>query len=282
MSAMLKTELGKRALTAVLGVAVLLGLLFYGGYWGMGLITFVISMGMLLEFATLTFRLPDRALKRGFITFMGFAVHLWLIVLDGDRSVAIFLSFLCLFAFFLFTARPHSDQPSLLTHTRECVTSFFGFFYAVFLPGLFMDLRGFENGALWVCLFLMVIWAGDTGAYFTGKRFGKTKLYPLISPKKTWEGLIGGLLWSALIAIAFSYTALGQFGSVGLVLLALGVSAVSVIGDLCESLVKRGFDVKDSGSILPGHGGFLDRFDSVVFGLPIMYAGVKWIFLGRP
>lgn len=273
-----KSELYKRVVTAVIGVGLLLTLLFAGGYWGMALITFAISMGMLLEFSSLAFRLEDRSTKRGFMTMLGISVHFALMVFGADFGETAAIVFLVNFTFFLLTAYRHRNQERLNLHTKECIYAFFGFFYSVFLPSLLVQVRQFEDGVWWVAFFLLVIWAGDTGAYFAGRRFGRRKLYPLISPKKTIEGLVGGLTASVLAAAILGFSALSRYDLGTMVTLALFVSAVSVVGDLCESLIKRGFDVKDSGSILPGHGGFLDRFDSVVFGLPIMYAGLKWIF----
>lgn len=133
----------------------------------------------------------------------------------------------------------------------------------------------FEQGG-WILLYLLtLVWIADIGAYFSGRRFGKNKLAPGISPGKTWEGVIGGLvanvIWMLLI---FSLTDLLQMSLFWFVGIGLATSAVSVVGDLFESILKREAGVKDSGKILPGHGGVLDRFDSVIAAAPVFVSGV--------
>ena len=128
-------------------------------------------------------------------------------------------------------------------------------------------IRDQPGGATWVLWLLFLVWSADIGAYFTGRRFGRRKLAPLVSPGKTWEGLLGGVAMSLVIAL----TMLAPMGALSawwppvIVLLV----AVSVFGDLFESVLKRKRGVKDSGSLLPGHGGMLDRIDSVVAALPV-------------
>ena len=125
----------------------------------------------------------------------------------------------------------------------------------------------------WVLLFaLLVIMAADVGAYFAGHRFGRIKLAPSVSPGKTWEGVIGGLLFSLIIAIVGARL-LGWPVAV-VAPLAVGAAAFSVVGDLMESLMKRHSGLKDSGHLFPGHGGILDRFDSLTAGIPILTLGL--------
>lgn len=124
--------------------------------------------------------------------------------------------------------------------------------------------------------FLILLWANDTGAYLVGSQFGKTKLFERHSPKKTWEGLMGGIVITALAAyiISLFYTELGlqQWIWVGVL-----ISCFGTTGDLIESMFKRSIDVKDSGGILPGHGGLLDRFDGLLMAAPIVYAYLYFI-----
>ncbi len=125
----------------------------------------------------------------------------------------------------------------------------------------------------WVLLFaLLVIMAADVGAYFAGHRFGRIKLAPSVSPGKTWEGVIGGLLFSLIIAIVGARL-LGWPVAV-VAPLAVGAAAFSVVGDLMESLMKRHSGLKDSGHLFPGHGGILDRFDSLTAGIPLLMLGL--------
>ena len=130
------------------------------------------------------------------------------------------------------------------------------------------------NNSSLVLLLFGLIWASDIGAYFTGKAFGKTKLSPNVSPKKTVEGLFGGIVFSLIIGVLYvvilkdtpSINDYLMFGFLSIV-----VSLTSVLGDLFESLLKRLSNVKDSGKILPGHGGMLDRIDSLTSSAPVFF-----------
>lgn len=118
--------------------------------------------------------------------------------------------------------------------------------------------------------FFLLIWANDTGAYLSGVSFGKHKLFERISPKKTWEGFFGGLLLAAIVAWLLSGR-LGVVDNLHWIIIAVIVSVTGTYGDLIESMLKRSTGVKDSGTILPGHGGFLDRFDSAIIAFPMVY-----------
>jgi len=124
----------------------------------------------------------------------------------------------------------------------------------------------------WLMYALILNWTGDAGAYYVGVRFGRHKMAPRVSPKKSWEGAAASVAVSILIAVPY----LTHFVSGIPVLAAIGLTAVAnatgQVGDLAESAMKRGAGVKDSGAMLPGHGGFLDRVDSTLFALPVIYA----------
>ena len=144
--------------------------------------------------------------------------------------------------------------------------------YVGMLGGSLIRLRGdFPVGPKLIFFLLIVVWTGDAGAYYTGKAFGRHKLSPRISPKKTVEGLVGGIATSIIAAIVIHFTFFPEFPLVHAVIAGVILSACGVIGDLAESLWKRSADVKDSGTLSPGHGGFLDRFDSIYFTAPILY-----------
>lgn len=126
-------------------------------------------------------------------------------------------------------------------------------------------------GAEFVLVLMLLIWGADTGAYFTGRAWGRNKLSPAVSPGKSWEGVFGGLLVSAAVALVASNWLELSMSLILFVGIALVVSAVSVMGDLIESLFKRITGIKDSGNILPGHGGVLDRIDSLTTAAPVFY-----------
>jgi phosphatidate cytidylyltransferase len=127
---------------------------------------------------------------------------------------------------------------------------------------------------------LIVNWAGDAGAYYVGKRFGRHKMAPRVSPNKSWEGAAASVVASALVAVPYLwYFVHPPCGLVIPLLIVLTVAAnvAGQLGDLAESAMKRGAGVKDSGALLPGHGGFLDRVDSTLFAMPVIFAFVVWI-----
>ena len=160
----------------------------------------------------------------------------------------------------------------LSKHFSELMAACFGLVYACWLPMLMVSIRQSNQGKYWLILTMLIVWSSDTFAYFAGKFFGKTLLYETVSPKKTWEGALGGSLGALIIALIFSHFFIVSVSMLEIGVISLTISVASILGDLCESLMKRAVNVKDSGSILPGHGGFLDRFDGVVFALPVMYA----------
>ena len=125
-----------------------------------------------------------------------------------------------------------------------------------------------------VLLFYMLVWVNNSFAFFIGKKIGKRPLFKSISPKKTWEGFLGGLLFTIIAASIFYYSK--AFFSLNFyILLAVLIATLSTLGDLVQSKFKRYADVKDSGSLIPGHGGFFDRMDSVIFSAPWVYFLIK-------
>jgi phosphatidate cytidylyltransferase len=133
-------------------------------------------------------------------------------------------------------------------------------------------------GFAWIVFALATTWLGDTFAYFVGRSLGRTPLAPHISPKKTWEGSIGGLIGAALTGIGCVYLfGLPISPLIGAVLGGIA-GIIGPLGDLAESQIKRQIGVKDVGSLLPGHGGILDRIDSILFMVPIIYYGVVWLY----
>lgn len=128
-----------------------------------------------------------------------------------------------------------------------------------------------EHGISFILFILFIIWATDSGAYFVGRSLGKHKLMPSISPNKTIEGAIGGTLIALVVGIVFHMVQPFEYSLGVIALISIGISIVGQLGDLVASAMKRHFSVKDFGNILPGHGGILDRFDSLIFVLPFLY-----------
>lgn len=132
-------------------------------------------------------------------------------------------------------------------------------------------LRALPRGERWLLVALLVTWAGDTGAYYTGRRWGRRPLAPSLSPKKTLEGAVGGLIASLAGAVLAWVWFAGYLGGLEVVGLGLGLGVLGQVGDLAESLLKRSLGAKDSGRLIPGHGGILDVIDGLLFALPGLY-----------
>ena len=161
-----------------------------------------------------------------------------------------------------------------------------GALYIGWMLSYWLNLRGLEDGRNWVYLAMLTTFANDTSAYFIGRARGRHKLAPAISPAKTWEGAIGGLICAMLAAIVIAMVLrlislkLGPtfvFEYWQIILLGFLVSLFAQLGDLVESLLKRNMGVKESGNLLPGHGGILDRFDSLIFVGAVVYYYVVWV-----
>lgn len=158
----------------------------------------------------------------------------------------------------------------------DLALALFGILYVPLLLSHAGLLRHFEHGREWVALVLLVVMAGDSLAYFCGMSFGRHRLYPAISPKKSVEGAVGGLAGGLLGALAARAWLLPVLGPVDVLAIGVGVGAASQLGDLVESMLKRSCGVKDSGALFPGHGGLLDRLDSLLFAFPLTYYYVLW------
>lgn len=159
----------------------------------------------------------------------------------------------------------------LATVSQQLALLFLGFLYLPLLLGHLALLRALPSGREWVFLVLLLVMASDTAAYFTGVSFGRRKLYPAISPNKSVEGALGGLAGSlagVFLARAWFFPALDVADCL---FLGLGLGILAQLGDLFESMLKRSFGVKDSGKLIPGHGGILDRLDSLLFAFAPAY-----------
>ena len=132
-------------------------------------------------------------------------------------------------------------------------------------------LRALPEGASWILIATAITASSDSGAYFAGKKFGKRKLCPNISPNKTIEGAVGGLICALIASVVFALMVLPSFNLVSLLIVTVFLSGVGITGDLTESIIKRGTGTKDSGRCLAGHGGILDRVDSLLFVAPVLY-----------
>ncbi len=191
----------------------------------------------------------------------------------GTHELIYFLGFAAFTAysfviiFILFLLKMFSATPT--EKVMEEVS--YNFFAVMFVPFMFTFLALLKNiGYEWVLFLCFIVWASDSFAYFTGVTCGKHKLIPKVSPGKSIEGLIGGTIGALIIGALFNYYLLNENWII-MAIIIVDVIVAGVIGDLIESMIKRSANVKDSGTLLPGHGGILDRFDSLMIAGPVLY-----------
>ncbi len=272
-------SVGQRWLTALIVIPIVLIFAGIGGWAAFIAVAFVVTTTML--------ELHNMLSHAGYrpITWMSFALSFLfliaamfplqrLVILEVGLSCALLISFPC---FFL--------RKDLNGVVADWALTLAVPLYLGWSMSFFLLLRGYElpvvhfPGAAWLilprsCWWLLVtllgVWGFDSAAFFTGRYLGRHKLAPHISPGKTWEGVAGGLVLSVLAALLFSVVPLGVPWYLA-VLLGVLVGVAAVVGDLGESLIKRQTHVKDSGQIMPGHGGLLDRIDSLLFAVVVVY-----------
>jgi len=201
---------------------------------------------------------------------------LFLPLANNDKLItpAIGLLFTGFSLLFLFRIR------SIDTAAREVAFALLAFLYIPFMLMHLVQLRQTSFGIQWIIVIMLIVMTNDSAAYYSGSAFGKHRLYPLVSPKKSIEGAIGGLIGSIGGTMLAKFTFFPQLAFTDAILMALVVGMIGQAGDLFESLLKRSFGVKDSGSIIPGHGGVLDRLDSILFAAPVTYYYVLFFFRG--
>jgi phosphatidate cytidylyltransferase len=255
----------QRIITGGLGAAGFLFLLWLGGGWYAGLVALLATVGY-AEFCRM-----GGVAWRSWQALPGFLV-VWSLLLAGLVPKKTFISFpgqdvvlTGLVVFFLLMVISRNQMDIYRT-----AYLFIGALYIGFGFSYMIQMRWMPDGFLWSLFVLGVIWAGDTGAYFVGRQFGRRKLWPAISPNKTVEGSVGGLSLAMLagLLIASAIPSLDWQTALGLTLL---IALAGQLGDLVESAIKRTTGVKDSGGLLPGHGGVLDRFDSLLFAFLVIH-----------
>ncbi|HEY7128878.1 MAG TPA: phosphatidate cytidylyltransferase [Nitrospira sp.] len=170
-------------------------------------------------------------------------------------------------------------ETPILDSLRQGAIVLTGMLYVGLTLSYLVLIRLMPEGEFLLIFLLLVTWAADTGAYYVGTLYGRRLLAPSISPKKTFEGLVGGFIGATIIAFIARWTFMPAFSSLETVVLALFLTVAGLWGDLVESAIKRSVGVKDSGGLLPGHGGMLDRLDSLLFSAPAFYYYVT--FMGR-
>ena len=266
-----------RVSTAIIFVLVMLGGL-YGGRYTFVLLFALITAFCLWEFLGIVLSKQSKSdrlrLTLGIIIgltpfLLISALQLELVKQTEDYiAYSTFLFFPLLFTAFIYELYTKSEKPF-----ANVAFMILGLVY-IGVPFALLDLIAFDGHYFYantVFGLLLLTWCNDTAAYFVGSQLGKTPLFPRISPKKTWEGTLGGISITFILAYVLSLV-FTELRLIDWMVLAAIVSIFGSLGDLVESMLKRSVQVKDSGSLLPGHGGFLDRFDGFIFLLPFAAA----------
>ncbi len=215
----------------------------------------------------------ERRLERSLSVAAGVLCCVGLVYAASPPFVLLSIALPCLFLSLLYLFRLQDMQ----SVTRDLAFSLLGLFYIPLLLSHLALLRALPSGRSWVFLVLCVVMVSDTMAYIVGMNWGRHRLYQAVSPKKSIEGSLGGLVGGVLGAMICKLSFFTELDSVDVLFIGLGVGAFSQLGDLVESLFKRSFGVKDSGTLFPGHGGMLDRLDSLLFAFPVTYYYAVWM-----
>ena len=261
----------RRWLTAVVAVPFLIYIIGFGPRWLFHILLFLAAITGQFEFYRIT--CPDLSKV---IQGAGALLTLWLFLSLSLGQVFI-LPAIVIFWVMVPMALVMISYGTAGTRSMQFLTSaVMAPLYASLPLALLILVDRFPQGNRWIFFLLAVIFLGDTGAFYFGRLFGKHKLYPSVSPGKTWEGAVGGLFTSLITALVFFlFIPLYHWG-LPVVCLTASLSIAGQVGDLAESVIKRTHGVKDSGGILPGHGGILDRIDGLLFSIPILYIYLSW------
>ncbi len=281
-------------------IPIVLVLILRAPVWSLAIVAGAVALLTIHEFLKLTesygvqpMPLPTYILTAAFFVILGISTRTPLV---STGQFLVVLAFAAAIAPFLFLTRAMRGQ-DLRAGYPAAAASVFAFMYIALPMGMLVQLRQQWAGAFYLLYLLLVVWAGDIFAYFVGKSIGRHLMAPRISPKKTWEGAVASVVASVAVGCALFYYALPlssfllraglierRDGLLALerpamgpiILLTIVLNIAAQLGDLVESLIKRGAGVKDSGAILPGHGGMLDRIDAMLFAAPVLWYYVAW------
>ena len=253
-----------RVLSALVGIPLMLSAVYLGGPWYAVLLLIIVNLGIFEYGSMLKGKGYNISLIAGF-----FGVTLYIVTIYMNQLEYLYPLTIFFFLLYFINSLFHMDKQSI----KEGAVALWGIIYLGGLGGYMLLLRMLPDGALYTFIMLAGVWIHDTAAYFVGVKWGIRKFAPLISPNISVEGSIAGILTT--IVIIFSavilFPDLMPINPGEAIFLALGIAVFAQLGDLLESALKRQLAVKDSGSIIPGHGGILDRFDSLLLTAPFVY-----------
>ncbi len=271
---MAASNLTLRLASAAVAVPLLLLLLFAGPWWGWLAFMLVVSVVGAVELFGMTH--PGDKVAIG-----GGVVLTWAVVLSvffgAQNDMRILLTAVVVFPFAAIALNLWRLQDIPLAALRMMASVFGPLWIGGGLGAIaLVRVKGGEYGPAYVVLTLALAWISDTGGYFAGRAFGKHKLYERVSPKKTVEGAVGGVVATVAFVVGMRFVVLQAVSIRDAVILGALGSALGMLGDLGESLIKRSVGVKDSGGIVPGHGGILDRIDAVLITAPLVLIYLLW------
>lgn len=216
------------------------------------------------------------ASKLGLLGYLATTVYFVMIRFTGFRYTTVFIVgyLLLVMAIYVFSFPKHK--------TEEILMTFFGVIYVPILMSHIYMVRATESGIYTVWLIFICAWGCDTCAYLAGVTLGKHKMAPILSPKKSIEGAVGGVIGAAVIGALYGKFVENYVTGIEDIIIVFGIvgaagALISMIGDLAASAIKRNYNIKDYGKLIPGHGGILDRFDSILFTAPIVYYLLEFI-----
>ncbi|MEN6373665.1 MAG: phosphatidate cytidylyltransferase [Smithella sp.] len=257
--------LAKRWITGFILTALILVVIVFASPFTLAALIVLVAVGGMWEYNNIV-------LGKGFlkekVEGIFFAVIIpFVMFLGGSQFVVPVLAFCIILTFILFLASVKETLFDVMTVAKVVL----GVMYIPFLLSYFILLRSSDKGVLWILFVLVLAFAGDITALYIGKYFGRHKLSPIISPGKTVEGTIGLILGSTAACLIFSYYSFPGVSLLKIGILAFTGSVIGQLGDLSESAIKRNYGLKDASSLLPGHGGLLDRLDCILFIVPFVY-----------
>ncbi|MFH1224025.1 MAG: phosphatidate cytidylyltransferase [Pseudomonadota bacterium] len=276
--------LKKRLTSALIAIGLVAPLIIFLGPYAIYLFTMIIAAGCLYEYFTMIMRKDYSQDIRLFGIFVGVMILFFGIFLRRMYMGAVAGAIMFYCVYFLLRAKDFTSDvaPANGNHVgkslMDLALSIFGILFFSVMLGYIPLLRDSYEGLKWIVVLMAVVWLGDTGAFFMGGKYGKTKLYPQISPNKTVEGALGGMLFSTVAVVICKLIFFSSLDFVDCVNIGVIGGVFGQTGDLIESMIKRSVDVKDSGAVMPGHGGFFDRFDGIIFAAPFFYLYVKFFF----
>jgi phosphatidate cytidylyltransferase len=256
----------KRWLTAIVAVPILIYLIGPGPGFLFHAVLCATALAALNEFHRMILPAPAFWVR---VVSMVLTAALFLCL--SLRSILLVPGIIALFAFVPLSHSVFRDMPPAEQHTSKAACALLGPVY-ICIPLTLLVLIDFRPlGHMWIFYLLVVIIATDTGAFYAGRTWGKHKLHEQVSPKKTWEGTVGGFFTGTAAGVLFfAYTGIHPVNATAFIVTAI-MGTAGQLGDLIESMLKRNHGVKDSGKLLPGHGGILDRIDSLLGAAPVLY-----------